>query len=766
MRIGWEFRACPGASVIQMDETRGQLGNSPRMARALVLLLLLLWMAPARACTPGGYLEASSPNGRYRVEASWGLFGARQRFHDGAKELWNLDLSLAPERIFVDDEGRFVYLAGQRLELHEGKSGRLLRELTLPGTVLWLEGVRDGWFAAGSRLLLETELERVLSWSLDDGSWRWLEASELPALVRRGEHPRAALRLAAVHRLPLDAPGAGGPEADAYAWRLRGDLKARARLGLVDLQDEGSLLLLLGSEEENLQRLEAGGPQAEAAAAALGAMRSCRAVPALTTRATHDYWSERSLILILGDDAAPILARRPKSNLAWDFFSRVHYPPVVPALIEQLPPHPRSELLQALKFQTRTDLADPQAWKAWLLESQRKTGLERGRALSAHGERSGPLWLARTAGDVSALTATPRLIGVFPARKTENVSLVQGVLRRLDGRADDDVLSWDVASGEVRSRLPRKYSDRFTFHQGDDGDALLVDDGERIEAWYRGKSWSIRSGIMAVSRNGLWATLTPGPGYLVADRLMSLRSEKVWPLKETSRGRFTDDSRWLLVPLTDVRGEEPVFDVSSDDSQLLEPDHSPFLPRFSPDGRWVLRGEKRGITVQDRQGRPQGGCEGWLLGCRPDSSLAAVGDGRTVALRELPSLRERGRVPLTGSSVTFSDDGRYLALVGWDDCIRVLELNPRGWGAPDDPQLLSELWTGLRLQGGSAVEMTPEEYLQRLQRWGPGWTWGPPPPTEAWRQAAAAAVQSCLGVLGIVVLAGAAWFFRRGSHHG
>lgn len=789
-----------------------------------LLAFLLLCLAPAWACIATETRHGQSADGRYHLTVHYDD-GFRHTMREGERELWSLHLGSLPDLIFVSSDGRHVvYQDDQKLELRDGRTGRLIRETRLTGVVLWLDAARAGWLNGGT-LFLETEAERVVAWSLETGVWRYLERSELVQTVKRMDDADCALRLAAVHRILLPAGRVNSLRrrfplhVAAYDLRL-GDASAQDRLqaalksfpydatwsplahglscSLQTFSEGAPLWMLAASEEECLQALAAGGPQTAVAIRALGALRSRRALPALWARVGRDEHALYSVLQILEDEAAPELARRlplledrsRDFNLACRFFQRVLCRAVVPDLVERVGPG-RWEVVEALVFQTRLNLGgDAKKWKAWLSE---RHGQDRGAVLTAQGENSGMLWLARTRGEVSRVVSTPRLLGVFASHDTENASLRDGELRRLDGRADDDVLSWDVRTGQVTARLPKTYPDTAKLHQGEVGSTVLVDFGTSTQVWKNGNWRTIAGGVLHLSPDGRWASLIPSPGYLASQELLNVETLKKHPTTGLSDGEFTDDSAWLLGPLADLRGTAPrwypsrplmdkVLDVFPDGRQLVERNSvlevvgadgkSQSLTRnyfalgekarCSPDGELVVYNDDNQLHVVAADGRRLGECEaaGWSgFAIHPQSSAIAFQDASGLSLRALPSLKQGARLPQIGylHSVRFSSDGRYLVAVESDQ-IRVYDLTPGTWSTEvPDPQLLSELWTGLRLQGGMATGLTPEQFWQRTERWrkltGQPWATGAPalnPWPERLRQ-----LQNLAATLLVVVLLGA-----------
>lgn len=140
---------------------------------------------------------------------------------------------------------------------------------------------------------------------------------------------------------------------------------------------------------------------------------------------------------------------------------------------------------------------------------------------------------------------------------------------------------------------------------------------------------------------------------------------------------------------------------------------------FSPDGRLVALAGNQGIEV------------------------VAIGDGQTrstLPLRDFPR------------AATFSPDGRLLAALS-ERGVSVWELDPPELSLQgEDTQLVTELWTGLRLQGGLAVPLSPQEYASRVERWG-NWFQGPRAPSPDNLQG----LESLIGGLGVLGLFWLGW---------
>ena len=161
---------------------------------------------------------------------------------------------------------------------------------------------------------------------------------------------------------------------------------------------------------------------------------------------------------------------------------------------------------------------------------------------------------------------------------------------------------------------------------------------------------------------------------------------------------------------------------------------------FSPDSRWLAIGTEKLTLVSTESDSPHTVAtqpiKARSLAFQPKAERLAVGGENELVLMHLPDLKVEQIIRGLGqvNGLAYSPDGSLLA-VALQDEIRVYQTNsPWPTQEGQDPQLLSELWTGMRLSGGAAVRLSEAEFKQRLARWksetGSDWWDGCPKPVS------------------------------------
>ena len=178
-----------------------------------------------------------------------------------------------------------------------------------------------------------------------------------------------------------------------------------------------------------------------------------------------------------------------------------------------------------------------------------------------------------------------------------------------------------------------------------------------------------------------------------------------------------------------------------------------FALDFFPDGSRVMFGSSKttvvldsvsGRTLASRPSGPGSSLNGVVTGCfSADSKLWAQPDwgSQRIKLVNTSDLSTRALLWGPTEQFSFSQDCQYLSASGGsrdggyfptDSAVGtwVYQLrSPVPEVGEEDQQLLSELWTGMRLRGGMAPPMTPDEYRYRRDTWKAkgGGEWGTHP---------------------------------------
>ena len=488
--------------------------------------------------------------------------------------------------------------------------------------------------------------------------------------------------------------------------------------------------------------------------------------------------AELALIRIQGSRVAPYLLERLESQgseTAARFFARVAYPEAIPVLVKALPSFPeqsRELHRQALIFQTRVDLGtEPGPWRDWL---EREPGTSRAEVLATLGEPSAPLWFARTEPEKSklALSKSPRLValvdfpsGDFSERTRFNLDSFR--LRMTSGDASARVLGWNLLDG-VEEPSPFPGTDGW-FYRDLETDALLHSKDTGVLTCYSEKVEKLDTlcspRLLEVSPDGRWALIN-------RKILKNLKTQKQYDMDLISKEKpsFTEDSRLLIDAFRayDLTSEGPLpinnpvggkiiaaapggekFLCISRDSNLqlttVDREHFEMIANdvwgnevaVSSSGTIAYR-ERRDEAQQKKRYYPwpssaptplhltnwSGGevslpsevhCDR-LHGFSPDGRYLAVSETNVLKILEVATGEVKFSLCISAKAVDLSQDGRYLA-VHDGRFVKVWDLESPPVDLVQDQQLVSELWTGLRLQGGAAVPLTPEQYRQRLRRW-------------------------------------------------
>jgi hypothetical protein len=450
-----------------------------------------------------------------------------------------------------------------------------------------------------------------------------------------------------------------------------------------------------------------------------------------------------------------------------DYYSFTPFRASVDRLIKLLPKHPLA-CRKALLRQLRVDLGDdPAAWRSWI-EQPRHDAVQRGKALVSNGDGSGLLWLAR-ASQLELPPGIPRLIQRIAVKSPQEVWVDQDRvgLRSLVSPQRD--WHWELPSGNSKWQLPAGSSNEdYSGIASAQGECLLEsDDGKAVSCLKDGVLRRLTQ-VEAVSDMQVAAmvqalrqkppvlydclpltSLLHGAKFRVRKEL----TEHYWPLV---KGHTSTDGRWTFAgPLADD-AEGLHFSLLSSGGKVspVEVEMTDFpanyfagsgvvfnFPHcFSPDSRWLVIGTEKLTLVSTEGDAPHTvgtqAIKARSLAFQPKADRLAIGTENELVLLHLPDLKVeqiiRGLGPVNG--LAYSPDGSLLA-VALQDEIRVYQTKtPWPTQEGQDPQLLSELWTGMRLSGGAAVRLSEAEFKQRLARWksetGSDWWDGCPKPVS------------------------------------
>lgn len=458
----------------------------------------------------------------------------------------------------------------------------------------------------------------------------------------------------------------------------------------------------------------------------------------------------------------------PPEHLKYYFMSH-SVPESGPYWLELLRTHPHSEDLPRILHSTyRVDLgSDPKAWQEW---ATRRPGNAYERIERLPDRDSARFLLRGLLGRIETKDLSgPRMVQMVdePARvldcqRIETLSghhrLIpigpgkplllgpeQTTVDRASGRQ-----AWLEAGGialrELDGRLlpsiPGKFSAESTFEFFGRG-RWLVTDEHIIDLSTRQSRKLPRTGRF------LFLDGHSGPGFLVSTRL------PIWNLPE---------ARLVEAPTTMVacdgqgyvlgnRRELVAYDKSG--RALGRLDSAVFEVReVGPGANWAIVGRyERKIGAKtfppllwfpgkEPQSIPGLGDHRSLTMLSPDGARMHIIDveARREEIYEVPQFKRVAQWPWRGSWSQFSSDHRFLSVFQKRDT-RIYELERTSSLVPPEGQrLLTELWTGCRLQGGIAVELTPRQYQLRLDQWreqagsdwalnpvwnrrAPGWPW-------------------------------------------
>lgn len=763
--------------------------------------------------------QGESPNGLHRVVAQRDEEGSWHSLFTGDHLVWKAPLRRElPQTVIVSDDGkRFAYLSYDGIELRDGGTGALEAFVEIGDPRLRFDPLRSGWFS-GADLLLERASGRLVRLSGDRFSE--IPVSQLPKLLSRGECPECCLRVATHYGLELEGSWIAAARASsrhsvreaaaAYAWS-RGDRSGGSELGdrpawrlLVqgdrfDFSDwrfeydtvDYQLLVpawMPGLEERALRGLDSKDIKERITAAfILGRMDSPRAVPALYRASASKDAKVRSqvcysLVMLQGAQAAPEFCRRLEKTpeFGW-LFCHVPYPEAVPKLIKNLGKSPYPSQL-ALKFQTRIDFGeDAQAWERWLaLRGQ----LPRCDLLA--GESSGPLWacLQRPDEPPGQLARQPRLLlmvssELWGAGEDGLISLTNDSLIRREGDNRTSEYAWDLATGKATGLLPASGS-RERFAASRDGRVVVVEQADDFLEVHRDGRPPERlklGRLGCLSPDGKWLAGTESVANLeTGERIPRVRSQgwsfEGWRFDRNSRrlgkgvwGLNQDGSRKLVwegtkrLAIHETAGDRRVAD-------LKEMDFFGMMngPRISSLDQILVLGAHDRMQIYDWNGNKLATLQGEPAGAltfSPDGRLLAVQKDGDVLVYDTRTFQVRYRLPGRGRgmAMAFSPNNRLLALndpgrSGNKLC--VWELEPGSQGPDENPQLTTELWTGRRLQGGMAVDLTPEEFASRKERWewthNRRWLDGPPIASAAAPRVPVENYASALAIVGLLAL--------------
>jgi hypothetical protein len=455
----------------------------------------------------------------------------------------------------------------------------------------------------------------------------------------------------------------------------------------------------------------------------------------------------------------------------------------VPALINLLP---KSEVAvrRALYRQLRVDLgADPAKWRAWIAKPHHEP-VERGKQLLLNGDAGGLLWSAR-GSDLSVLSngALPRLVQRISAQQVGELWVDAGRVGRKDVWAPQRDWCWELSTGKSLWPIPERMDTYFRGISRPSGELLLeYDSGAKPQAvWQQNGKFQHLAipeakreadvnkliaeqnfdppDIHTEARDSLFYQTGQCPGLSLSD----YKNKEGQRLFDTGMiGRLSRDGRWRALALMGSPGgganswSDETFLTLWNTSlrrldlelqvpcrvtmSLMSTARSMSAHCFSPDSRWLAIAADKLTLVSTEGDAPHTvatqAIKARSLAFQPKAERLAAGTENELVLMHLPDLKVeqtiRGLGPVNG--LAYSPDGSLLA-VALQDEIRVYQTKtPWPTLEGQDPQLLSELWTGMRLSGGAAVRLSEGEFKQRLARWksetGSDWWDGCPKPVS------------------------------------
>ena len=673
-----------------------------------------------------------------------------------------------PNRSFgwaaISCDGRWVVLVNNWEMIRFDRGQESCRA---PIPLALLGRLAGGWVSEdGSVCYLETSSEDLWCWR-PGGGCSQVEESQLPQILAQpGVSPDAALRIAVQHRVSLPAqtvrawhqqrvdpyPTFTGTELasmphplQAYdAWKggathevIRGHFVTPWNVGgkpaiLAFWKACGRHLprrLITEPEWQQLERaIDAPGSDTVSIIQMLAWGGRVRLTPRIAAALASAMKDERTEGLSLGDVLALGCAERPEKVLEhlswrgsqadeeddnWDsyilLFQHIDCPAAVPGLIRLVSsPDHSIAARRALWHQLRVDLgSDPSAWEAWVRQAHHGVE-ERGRALLASGDPAGLLWLGRSDSEqVASAQGQPRLVAVVGVPEWSQNPWVRdsrvgiGELGRFGWAQPAQNWCWEGRTGTPCHPLPRP---AFI--------AQVEADTGRVTAYPR------------QAFDGMALPTGERPGF-------------TW--SPDPRGAYQLGPARLRASL-----DSPTYLV-------IEPANVPHPVEPTSWERRSEIGARLNIHLEELAVPPG-----------PGLDLAAASQGELLlldpeSLTARHTLHGLGRV----SGLAFDPSGRHLAVLCPKE-LRVYDLQPRlGW-TPTDRQLLSELWTGMRLQGGGAVALSPDEYWNRVRTWerttGCSW-WDGQPPLP--RRKLPISAESAAGIGSLALLVAVLWFYRR-----
>lgn len=283
-------------------------------------------------------------------------------------------------------------------------------------------------------------------------------------------------------------------------------------------------------------------------------------------------------------------------------------------------------------------------------------------------------------------TTTP---AVIPAQSPPIVDVALGPKGRLLAYLQDGVLTvWDLPGGNRLREMPGNSQYLRDPHFSRDG-AVMAATGEPSTLWDL-ETWSERfrvAGVawLALSSDGALAASVNREGVRVYDARTGEPGRTIPSVGKTMYlgGAFSPDNRHLalgsrVIQVVDLETGErvgPVRDRSSPVYQLA----------FTPDGQTLLEADMTGLNVTDaRTGEVRSRLTEFAAGrlrfaASPTANVVAyAAAGLRVRVRDL----DRGHdifvsPPLPGLiyDLSFSPDGRYLAVCGKDQPVQVWDLD-------------------------------------------------------------------------------------------
>lgn len=449
-----------------------------------------------------------------------------------------------------------------------------------------------------------------------------------------------------------------------------------------------------------------------------------------------------------------------------EYFQRYSFKPVNSSLIKLLrsPSSDAHEVLKALRFQNRVDFGlDAAAWERWTQASPTRSADEKAHILDELNEPAALLWMAHAGSlKLERLQRLPRVQAIWPVQAAlapdGNKLLAAGdVWQTLHWEFADGVCAWDPRTGKG---LPL---------QGGEAQVRVLQSPAGYAMFERPNNLRVRSGSGRVVELPSRACKISGSGsaailYAYDDAVFDATTWRLYPLPIWGGSSV----------MSPVNPEVAAMDKDGlkiwdwRESRMLVDTLVPWQPRFAPsdaprfsqNGERLLLSEGEPHLVYDRSGR--------LVHRGNQTALAISPDGRELVVVDQHRLRTVGIdsnvVSAPGIYCAEECNATYLPdsanfLVGgahgpwslslfqgdlsrpvrfWgpktirgfapgqfsacDGPVAQTWIWQQGSGVPGVPAhhqtLLCELWTGMHLQAGMATPLTPEQYQQRVRRWG------------------------------------------------